>query len=194
MLTHVFAQIILATEEVVPVQISEEAESSGGVGLLLPAPEELFAGIIAFSIVFFFIWKWGIPAMNKALEARQHAIAAELESAEKAKIEAETLLGDYRSQVAGAKAEAAQIVAEARDQGESVKADIISRAEAEAEQIKARAHEEVVAERERVTGDLRRQVADLSIDVAERVVRASLDLESQRVLVDQYIEELGGVR
>ncbi|GMR02093.1 MAG: F0F1 ATP synthase subunit B [Acidimicrobiia bacterium] len=192
MLMHVFAQVILATEEVVP--ISEEPSSGGGASLLLPAPEELFAGIIAFSIVFFFIWKWAIPALNKALEARQQAIAAELESAEKAKIEAETLLADYRSQVAGAKDEAAQIVGDARDAGEVVKSDIVSRAEAEAEQIKARAHDEVVSERERVASDLRRQVADLSIDVAEKVVVSSIDAESQRALVDRYIDELGGVQ
>jgi len=194
MLIQLFAQVILATEEGVPTQISEEAESSGGVGLLLPAAEELFAGIIAFSIVFFFIWKWAIPALNKALEARQQAIAAELESAEKAKVEAESLLNDYRSQVAGAKGEAAQIVADAREAGEAVKADIVARAETEASTIKARGHEEVVAERDRVASDLRRQVADLSLDVAEKVVVSSLDVEAQRALVDQYIEELGGVR
>ncbi|MDK1104250.1 MAG: hypothetical protein QGD93_11665, partial [Actinomycetota bacterium] len=68
MLTHVFAQMILAQEV---EQISENGESGGGAGLLLPVPEELFAGIIAFSIVFFFVWKWAIPVLNKTLEARQ---------------------------------------------------------------------------------------------------------------------------
>jgi F-type H+-transporting ATPase subunit b len=192
MLTQLFAQVILATEEVVP--ISEEGSSSGGIDLLLPAAEELLAGIIAFSIVFFFVWKWAIPALNKTLAARQQEIADELASAEKAKVEAETLLQDYRSQVAGAKNEAAQIVSDARDAGEAVKSDIVSRAEVEAETIKERGHEEVVAERDRVTSDLRRQVADLSLDVAEKVVVTSLDAEAQRELVDRYIDELGGVR
>ena len=192
MLTHVIAQVILATEEVVP--ISEEVDSGGGVGLLLPAAEELFAGIIAFSIVFFFVWKWAIPALNKTLAARQQAIADELESAEKAKEEAESLLQDYRSQVAGAKGEAAQIVADARDAGEAVKSDIVTRAEAEADSITARGHEEVATERDRVASDLRRQVADLSIDVAEKVVVSSLDADAQRELVNRYIDELGGVQ
>ncbi len=192
MLTNVFAQVILAASDVAPA--SPEPEASSGAGLLQPAPEELIAGIIAFSIVFFFIWKWAVPALNKTLEARQQAIAAELESAEKAKVEAETLLDDYRSQVAGAKNEAAQIVGEARDAGEAVKSDIVSRAEAEAVQIKARAHDEVLAERDRVASELRRQVADLSIDVAEKVVAVSIDAKSQRELVDRYIDELGGVR
>ena len=191
MLMHVFAQVILAQEA---EQISETSEESGGISLLLPAPEELIAGIIAFSIVFFFIWKWAVPALNKTLEARQAAIAAELESAEKAKVEAESLLTDYQKQVAGAKGEAAQIVSDARDAGDAVKADIISRAEGEADQIKTRADDEIVAERERVASDLRRQVADLSVDVAEKIVGESLDVEMQRELVDRYIDELGGVQ
>jgi F-type H+-transporting ATPase subunit b len=188
---HVLAQIVLAQEA---EQISEPEEAAEGITLLLPAPEELIAGIIAFSIVFFFIWKWAVPALNKTLEARQAAIAAELESAEKAKVEAESLLTDYRTQVAGAKGEAAQIVSDARDAGEAVKADIITRAEGEADQIKSRADDEIVAERERVSGDLRRQVADLSVDVAEKIVGESIDIEVQRELVDRYIDELGGVQ
>jgi len=188
MLMNVFAQIILAQEA------EPAAEESGGITLLLPAAEELMAGIIAFAIVFFFIWKWAVPALNKTLEARQAEIAGELESAEKAKVEAESLLTDYRTQVAGAKGEAAQIVSDARDSGEAVKADIISRAEDEADQIKARADDEIVAERERVTSDLRRHVADLSVDVAEKIVGESINIDAQRELVDQYIDELGGVQ
>lgn len=185
MLTYANATMILAVEE---------SGESGGIDLLLPASEELIAGIIAFSIVFFFIWKWAIPALIVILAARQAEIAAEHESAEKAKLEAESLLSDYRAQMASAKDEAARIVADARDAGEVVKADIVSRAETEANQIKARAHDEIATERERVSGDLRRQVADLSIEVAERVVGGTIDADRQRQLVDRYIEELGGVQ
>jgi F-type H+-transporting ATPase subunit b len=179
-----YATMILAAEE----------GESGGLDLLLPAAEELIAGIIAFSIVFFFIWKWAIPALSSILEARQAEIAAEHESAEKAKLEAESLLSDYRAQMADARNEAGRIVADARAAGEAQKADIVTRAEAEADQIKARAQDEIVVERERVSGELRRQVADLSIEVAERVVGETIDADRQRQLVDRYIEELGGVQ
>jgi F-type H+-transporting ATPase subunit b len=178
--------LILATEEVV--------EESGGIDLLLPAPEELIAGIIAFAIIFVVVWKYALPTFKKTLEARQDAIKGELTAAEQSKDEAASLLNDYRSQIAGAKEEAAKIVADAREAGEAVKADIITRAEAEAETIKARANDEVVAERARVADELRRQVADLSINVAERVVASSMDENQQRELVDRYIDELGGVR
>jgi len=178
-----------------PVPISEPAPTeSGGIQLLLPHPDELIAGLIAFVIIFFFVWKWAVPALNKTLEARQAKIRAEYEAAEAAKVEAESLLGDYREQVAGAQDEATAIVDEARVSGEQVKADIVARAEDEAEQIKTRAHDEIAGERERVAGELRREVADLSITVAEKVVETNLDDELQRQLVDRYIDELGGVR
>ncbi len=183
---QLLASAILATE-------AAASEGSDGVKLLLPAGEELIAGIIAFAIIFLVAWKFALPTLKETLEARQAAIKSELEAAEKSKIEASSLLEDYQAQVAGAKAEAAKIIADAREAGEAVKADIIARAEGEAEAIKERAHEEVASERARVADDLRRQVADLSINVAEKVVASSIDAETQRQLVDRYIEELGGV-
>jgi len=189
MIMNLPLNVILATEAA-----TTSAEESTGADLLLPAPEELIAGLIAFTIIFFVVWKFALPALKATLQARQDEVKGRLEAAEKSKDEAAALLTDYQAQVAGAKDEAAQIVADARDAGEAVKADIVARAEAEAEAIKARGHEEVVAERDRVSADLRRQVADLSLDVAKRVVVTSLDDDAQRVLVDQYIDELGGVQ
>lgn len=175
-------------------QISHESEEeASGIELLLPHPDELIAGLIAFVIIFFFVWKWAVPSLNKTLEARQAKIRGEYEAAEAAKVEAQSLLDDYQGQLAGAKDEAAGIVDEARVAGDQVKADIVARAEVEADQIKERAQGEIAGERERVSGELRRQVADLSIGVAEKVVGDSLDDDRQRELVDRYIDDLGGV-
>lgn len=185
--------MLLMTQAFLLLAEETTAEESSGVDLLFPDLNETIAGVIAFVIVFFFVWKWAVPALNKTLEARQRAIRAELKAAEEAKVEAESLLEDYQEQLSGAKAEAAQIVDDARSAGEQVKADVVARAETEAEQIKERAQGEISGERERVAGELRRQVAGLSIDVAEKVVGSSLDAERQRELVDRYIDDLGGV-
>ena len=185
-------QVMFLLQEVELIVLEPEEEVSG-IELLLPHPDELIAGLIAFVIVFFFVWKWAVPSLNKMLEARQAAIRADYEAAEAAKVEAQGLLDDYQDQLSGAKDEAAGIVDEARVAGDQVKADIVARAETEAEQIKERAQGEIAGERERVSGELRRQVADLSIGVAEKVVGDSLDDDRQRELVDRYIDDLGGV-
>ncbi len=172
--------------------VAAEEESDGGLGLLLPATPELIAGIIAFAIVFFFIWRWAVPAINKSLEDRQRAIGGQLADAEKAKAEAESLLGDYRAQLADARSKENEIIEAARSEAESLKADILAKANAEADQIVAKAREDAAAEKSRVLAEARSEVANLSIDLAEKVVGGSLDRTAQLGLVDRYIEELEG--
>lgn len=175
-----FASLLLAAEE-----------EASGTDLLLPDLRELGAAVIAFAIVFFFIWKWAIPAFDEMLENRQKAIKADLEAAEKEKAEAAALKEDYANQLSGAREEATRIVEEARQAGESARADIVARAEGEAEDIKSRAHQELDAERERAMTAMKREVAGLSLDVAEKLVGQTLDRSGQQALVDQFIDELG---
>ena len=87
--------------------LAAEAEEGGRLDLLLPALPELIAGIIAFTFVFIAIRLWAWPAMNKMLEARQQAISGQLQEAEQSKVEAQSLLDDYRKQLDEAKGEAA---------------------------------------------------------------------------------------
>ncbi len=180
-----FAQIVLAAAE------GEEPE---GIDLLIPEIPELVAGIAAFAVVFFFVWRYALPALNRTLEARQAAIAGQIAEAEQAKAEAQSLLSDYQQQLADARAQANQIIEEARAQGEQVKADIVAKAEAEADEMRRRAREEAAAERARAEGELRREVATLSMDVAEKVVAGGIDRGAQQALVDRYIAELSGLR
>jgi F-type H+-transporting ATPase subunit b len=168
----------------------EEAEASSNVSLVLPETNELIAGIVAFLIVLFFVWKWAIPAINRTLEARQKAITGKLEDAERAKTEAENLRKDYEQQIADARSKGNDLIEEARKAAEAMKADMIARAQAEAEGIVSKAREEAAQEKSRAMGEARREVANLSIDLAERVVGKNLDREAQLGLVDQYIAEL----
>lgn len=183
---NLFTTLLLAAEE------AEHAEEASGIDLLLPRDiNEIIVGVIAFLIVFGFIWRVASPALNEMLENRQKAIKADLEAAEAKNTEAEALKEDYATQLASARDEANRIVEEARQAGESARADIVARAESEAEVIKSRAHEEIESERDRVATAMRREVAGLSLDVAEKIVGRNLDRSSQQALVDQFIDELG---
>ena len=168
-----------------------EAESSGSnVSLVLPETNELIAGIVAFAIVFFFVWKWALPAINRILEARQQAIVGRLEEAEKAKTDAEKLRSDYERQLAEARARGNEIVEEARKTAEQLKNDMVQRAQSEAESLMAKAREEAGAEKARAMAEARQEVANLTVDLAEKVVGQSLDRETQLGLVERYIAEL----
>ena len=93
--------------------------------------------------------------------------------------------------MADAKNEANRIVEEARTAAETVRADIIARAEAEANEIKAKAREDVEAGKARAITELQSQVGDLTIALAEKVVERSLDDATNRQLIDNYITNLG---
>lgn len=168
-------------------------EEASGAKLLLPDYREMIPAIVAFAIVFWLMWKFAIPQLNETLDKRAAAVKAELEAAERAKVEAEKLRHDYESQIASARDEANQIVEQARQTGEEARQGIVARAEDEAAGIRERASSELAGERDRVAGELRGQVASLSLDVAEKVVGRSLDRSAQQALIEQFIDELGGV-
>lgn len=184
---NLFTTLILAAED------AEHAEETSGIDLLLPRDvNEIIVGVIAFVIVFGFIWKVASPALNEMLENRQKRIKDDLEAAQAEKAEAAALKEDYAAQRSGAQEEATRIVEDARQAGESARADIISRAESEAEEIKARAQQELESEKDRAMTVMRQEVAGLSLDVAEKIVGRNLDRTGQQELVDQFIDELGG--
>lgn len=172
------------------VLATEEGGESSGLSLVLPHPEELIAGVLAFLIVFFFVWRKALPTINKTLEARQQAISGQLADAEKSKREAESLLADYRAQLADAKSEGNRIVEEARTAGEQLKTDVVARAEEEAAQILAKAREEAENEKTRALAEARREVGEISVGLAEKIVGESLDDKMQKDLIDRYLADL----
>lgn len=169
---------------------AEGGEEPEGIDLVLPAIDELVAGVIAFGIVFVLFWKLVLPKMKVMLDARRDAITGQLQDAESAKAEAEGLLADYRKQMADARAEANRIVDAAKQSAESVKADIIARAQDEAQAITRKAREEAAAERERAAGDMRREMVDLTMAMTEKAVGGVVDAEAHRSMISRFLDDL----
>lgn len=170
--------------------LAAEESGDGGLELLLPATPELIAGIIAFALVFFFIRLWAMPAINESLENRRKAIGGQMEEAEKAKADAEKLRADYEAQLAEAQTEKNRIIEAAREEADSVKAELIAKAEAQATEILDKARTDAASEKSRVMADAQREVANLTVDLAEKVVGTNLDRQTQLGLVERYIAEL----
>ncbi len=178
-------QFLIAT-----ILYQEEGESSSNVSLVLPETAELIAGIIAFAIVFFFVWKWALPTLNKTLETRQQAVSGELAGAEKAKVEAESLLSDYKAQLADAKSEGNRILEDARVTAEQMKTDLLAKAEGEADNIRSKARDDASAEKTRALSDARTQVGDISVELAGKIVGEELDADAHQALIDRYLADL----
>jgi F-type H+-transporting ATPase subunit b len=170
--------------------LAQADEGRSGLFLIIPEIHELIWGIVSFAVLAFFLWKFAGPALNRMLDARQQAVVGGLQEAEQAKQEAQDLLDDYRQQLANAKDEGNRIIEEARQTAETMRDELMAKASSEADEIVAKARGEVIAERERALTEVRQEVADLSIDLAERVVQGSLDREAQRGLINRYLDEL----
>ena len=184
-ISHDAELCIKALEAGEPVENCQKAPNP-----ILPATGELLYGTIAFIAIFLMMWKFAIPAMKKTMNARSAKIEGDLKAAEGAKGEAEKQLADYKAQLADAKSESNRIIDEARQQAESVRKDLLARAEADAAQVRAKATEDLNAQAERIKADLSAHVRNLSIDLAEKVVGQNLDHNTNEALVDRYIAEL----
>lgn len=157
---------------------------------IIPEADELIFGGLAFLLVFLVLARYAFPRINQGLQQRTDRIRSDLEKAEGARNEAQGILERYESQLQEARGEANRIIDEARTTAESMRRDMLARAEDEANQVVARAQEEIRAERDRAFGELRRQVGELSVELAARVVGTELNKQRQMRLVDGYIDEL----
>ena len=157
---------------------------------ILPDKAEMIYGTIAFVIVFGLLWKFAFPALNKMLAERSSKIQGEMEKAEATRGEADQLLADYRTQLAGARDESNRIIEEARKTADQLRRDVQAKAEQEAQATVARAQEEIRAERDRVFQELRGQVGEIAVELAGRVVGQSLDKSAHERLIDDYIDQV----
>lgn len=169
---------LLAQEETEPVEN------------LSPKAQEVIVGAIAFAVLFTFMAKWVLPRLNRALEERRQKIQGDLEKAEETRADADRQLAAYRQQLAGARDEANRIIEEARQTAEQLRRDLQVKAERDAQAIVSRAQEEIGAERDRVFQELQDDLAEISVELAGRVVGASLDRRRHTKLIEDYIEQV----
>ena len=121
---------------------AEEAENP-----LIPPIPELVIGLIAFAIVFGFLAKKLLPNINKVLDERREAIEGGIEKAEAAQAEAQSVLEQYKAQLAEARHEAARLRQEAQEQGAALIAEMRAEGQRQREEIIAAGHAQIEADR-----------------------------------------------
>jgi F-type H+-transporting ATPase subunit b len=156
-----------------------------------PEPGLIIWTVISFFLLLVLLKKLAYPQILKAMKTREETIARQLEEAEKTKAAAEQLLADYRRQLADARAEAQKLINEGRGLGESMRKEIIQKAQEESNLIVKRAQEEIELQKQKALLELREKVADLSIMAASKVITKSLNSEDNRRLVEEYVSKVG---
>jgi len=142
--------------------------------------------IVVLVILRVFAWK---PLLG-ALAAREEQIRASLQHADDAQRKSEELLEQNRRQLAQAEEQAQRMMKEGREMTEKLKAEILEKANATSRYMVEQAKDEIAREKEAAVKELRAEVGDLAIRVAEKVLDANLDTAKQRELVGTVIRQL----
>ena len=146
--------------------------------------------IIAFAITFFVLRRYAFGPIQKVIDDRRDRIRASIEEADRAREEARSLLEEHRKLIGQAKTEAEGILAEARKISDSQR----ERMRAEIDEDRERRLEETKRQIEQATqqalGEIRREVASLSLIAAEKITRKSLTDDDQRRLIDEALSEI----
>src|SRR3954454_2105976 len=161
---------------------------------IVPKVNEIIWGSLAFLVLLVIMWKFAFPAVTKMMNDRTERIRANLDDADRVKAEAQQILDDYQQQLNDARNESNRIIEEARQTAESLRRDLMDRAEAEVAELRQRSADEIEAAKERALADLRTQVASIAVGAAEKIVEKSLDRETNLQLVENYINSLESSR
>ena len=144
---------------------------------------------LSFGILAFILIKWGWPMILKSLKKREEAIAASLNEAAKAREEMKHLVAHNEELLRQAKMERDEMLRNARMTSEQIIEEARQRATAEADRIVENARENINYEKLKAMHDLKNQIANLSIEIAEKLVKTELsDREKATNFVTRELE------
>ena len=161
------------------------------MSLLTPDSGLLFWMIISFGIVFVILSKFGFPVIIKAIEQRKEFIDNSLENARQA-----------NAQLANIQAEGEKILAEAKEKQNAIMKEAFAEKERIIEEAKKKASTEahlqieeatrrIREEKEKAVREVRSEIADLSIAIAEKVMKEKISRDKeQQQIIDRLLDEV----
>ena len=155
--------------------------------LLLPGLGLVFWTLLAFLVVFFILKKYAWKPILESLKERETGIATSIASAETMKAEMAALKSENETVLAQARDERAKIIKEAKDVSDKMIADAKEKARGEFDRIVSEAQAAITQQKNAALIDVKNQVGNLVIEVAEKVLRREL---SDKAVQENYIKEL----
>ena len=160
------------------------------MSLITPDFGLLFWMVVIFGIVFFLLAKFGFPVITKAVQKRSDHIADSLKAADEAQARLAGMAEEHARMIEETRLEQSRILKEASESRERIIAQAKEDAAVEAAKLLDHAKVEIAAERESAIRDIRRQVAMISVEVAEKIVRKDLEGDAaQQGLIDRMVDE-----
>lgn len=163
------------------------------MSLLLPDAGLLFWMLLAFGIVFFILYKYGFPVITGMIDERKRFIDDSLRNAKEANEKLANIKQESEAILKAAYDEQTRILREAARIREQIINEACVKAGDEGEKMLAEVRTLIQHEKENAVREIRAQVAELSISIAEKVIRKELSTDAQqqeytRILVDEVVE------
>lgn len=160
------------------------------MSLLMPDSGLLFWMVLIFAIVFAILAKWGFPVVTSMIDKRKEYIAHSLELAKEADQKMANIVKEQDRIISEARSEQNSILKEAAEARNSIIRQAQEQARDEAARLIAEAKVQIQAEKESAMSEIRSQVAMLSVNVAEKVIRKSLSTDQDQMdLIGKMVEE-----
>jgi len=162
----------------------------GGGSLVDVNPGLVIWTVITFLILLFVLKKIAWKPILSALNQREDAIKESLEKAEKAKEEAQKILQENQASLLKAEDESKKIIEQSRQFAEKMKDQMLRDSKEQAQKIIEDASIQIDQKKEAAFSELKSKVAEIAINAAEKILKENLDKDSNKKLVDRYIEDI----
>ena len=146
---------------------------------------------VVFLVVLFILWKWGFPVIVKMVDERKAFIDESLKKAHEANERLANIQKEGESILQEARAKQAQILKEAAETRDAIVEKAQDKAKAEGARLLEEARAAIEQEKKAAIADIRQQVATLSVEIAEKVLRQNLrDDKAQMDLIDRMLDDV----
>jgi len=149
----------------------------------------LISQIVNFTLLAVLLYFVAYKPILRMLDERSARIKQGLEDAELASRRAAEMEQEFEQRLAEARKEGQEIIAQATQMSEKTRQELLETAREEARAQVEKAKEEISRERGLAMSELRQQVADLSLNISEKIIGKSLDQQRQRELIAEFLEQ-----
>lgn len=160
-------------------------------GLLEPAVGLIFWTTLTFILLLILLGKFAWKPILNAIKTREEGIEKALASAESALNDMRELKSNNEKILADARNERDALIKEAREAKDAIINEAKVKAQKDADRIMSSAREQIVNEKNAAVSELKNQVASLSIEIAEKILRSELSTdEKQKALVNNLMKDV----
>ena len=176
------------TPKEAPVRITAEPQFLDVISVNI---RTILISLLNLVLLFLILKHFLFRPVKKILAERQKAVDGDYQKAADAREAAEADRLKYETKLAAADDEAADLLKTANDRARHAEEAILADANRRAAETLRRADEDIAYERKRAVNEIKNEISDISVDIAEKMLEREIRAEDHRELIDRFIQDIG---